>query len=217
MSEILRQDLMNSSGRQKLISFLEKESGNNSLIDTFDRLTELYFKINSVINISAIKNIDDIYIKHYLDSIYPYQYFEGACCDVGCGGGFPCLPLAIVTGLHFSGIDGVGKKLILIEKSISDLGIKNISYEHCRAEDLAKKTIRFDSVCARAVSDINKTISFCAPLTAKNGKLILYKTQNDEQADKNTLKRFNLETLDIIDYVLPNTDIKRRLYIYKKT
>ena len=104
-------ELDNSEGRKIFARFIRNEfDDSKSILEKFDILTKLYFEINSIVNISALRTVDDVYIKHYLDSIYPHKYFSGDCCDVGCGGGFPCLPLAISTGLNFVGIDGVGKK-----------------------------------------------------------------------------------------------------------
>lgn len=210
------QNLNNSAGRRLLDSFLRDELGNNKAIDIFDKLTYLYFQVNSVINISALRNIDDVYIKHYLDSIYPYKYFDGSCCDVGCGGGFPCLPLAIVTGLDFTGVDSVGKKLTLIRRCVSELNIKNIKAEYSRSEDLTKLNRSYTTVCARALADVDKALCYCAPLTAKSGKIVLYRTQNDSPAKPSSEKKYGVELAEAIDYTLPNTDIKRRLFIYKK-
>ena len=129
------QDL--SDGKQIFTSFLQR----NFELDytqKFELLTKLYFEVNSVINISAIRTEAEVYIKHYLDSIYPYKYFGGNCCDVGCGGGFPCIPLAIVTGLNFVGLDSVGKKLTLINRCVKEMNLSNITAVHARAEDIAK-------------------------------------------------------------------------------
>ena len=87
MTEQLQNEINNSSGRKIFADFLSTDfSEYEELLNTFDKLTDLYLQVLSVMNISAIKTIDDIYIKHYLDSIYPYKHFEGTCCDVGCGG-----------------------------------------------------------------------------------------------------------------------------------
>ncbi|MCM1367499.1 MAG: 16S rRNA (guanine(527)-N(7))-methyltransferase RsmG [Roseburia sp.] len=206
----------NFTGRSLLLEFL-KERFSAELIHKFDRLTELYTKFNSVINISAIKNPNDIYIKHYLDSIYPYKYFGGKCVDVGCGGGFPCIPLAIATGLDFIGIDGVGKKLALIKQCRDELGISNIDALHSRSEDLSRKNITFDTVSARAVADTDKVLGFCAPLASENGKIVLYKTQNDVEAKSSVCKKLGVRLVDTVDYTLLGTDIKRRLFIYEKS
>lgn len=186
-----------------------------SLPEKFQKLTELYFEFNAKINISAIREVGAVYIKHYLDSIYPYSYFNGECCDVGCGGGFPSIPLALVTGLPFTAIDGVGKKLNFIHEMNAALGL-NITPIHIRAEDLAKTPRRFDTVCARAVADTDKVLSYCAPLTKLGGKIILYKTPSDPASTQSALKKTHTELIKTEDYTLTNTDINRRLYIYKK-
>lgn len=208
-------ELKQSHGRKLLIDYLSEEFGDAGLIDKFDKLTEIYLSVNDVINISAIRDLDGIYIKHYLDSIMPYKYFEGRVCDVGCGGGFPCLPLAVVTNHTYLGIDGVGKKLTLIDRCANELGLTNISAKHIRAEDLCK-TEKFDTVCARALSDIDKAIAFCAPLLKPNGKLLLYKTQTDERASKSTEAKHKVKLELVKDYHIFGTDIARRLFVYVK-
>ncbi len=209
--------IQNSLGREILISFLKDRFGDNTTIDKFDALTELYNEVNSCINISAIRQIDDIYIKHYLDSIYPYEYFSGTCCDVGCGGGFPSLPLSIVTGKHFDAVESVGKKLTLIKRANSELKLSNIFPIHSRAEELISRGNSYDTVTARAVADLGKTLKYCAPLTKQGGKIVLFKTQNDEQVNNEILVRFEIKTQNAFDYTLPGTDIKRRLFVFIKS
>lgn len=217
MTEQLQNEINNSSGRKIFADFLSTDfSEYEELLNTFDKLTDLYLQVLSVMNISAIKTIDDIYIKHYLDSIYPHKHFEGTCCDVGCGGGFPCIPLAIVTDHNFTGVDSVGKKLLLLHRTVSELHLKNIKGEYARSEDLVKLHRSYDTVCARAVADVDKTLGFLAPLCASNGKIIMYKTQNDSPAKQSILDKYGVSLSEIIDYELPQTEIKRRLFIYKK-
>ena len=205
---------ISTNGRDLLNKYLI-ENKKTELIEKFDRLTVLYNEVNSVINISALRSEDDIYIKHYLDSVYAYKYFDGECCDVGCGGGFPCLPLAIMTGLRFNGIESVGKKLALIRRADAEK-IGSVTPIHARAEDIAKSGKTYDTVTARAVADIDKALSYCAPLCRSGGRIILYKTQNDKQASQQTLEKFRLQPTEVEDYTLPGTDINRRLFIYRK-
>ena len=203
-----------SDGKQIFTSFIQR----NFELDytqKFELLTKLYFEVNSIINISALRKEGDVYIKHYLDSIYPHKHFEGECCDVGCGGGFPCIPLAIVTGLPFTGLDSVGKKLTLINRCKTELGI-DITSIHARAEDIAKTDKRFDTVCARAVSDVDKTLSYCAPLAKQGGHIVLYKTQNETKADAKTENKQQVRLVEVEDYILFSTDIKRRVFVYEK-
>ena len=203
-------------GKKAFTEFLQQHFADSSLPKKFENLTKLYFEVNSVINISAIRTESDVYLKHYLDSIYPYKFFSGKCCDVGCGGGFPCLPLALVTDCSFVGLDSVGKKLALINRCKKELGLDNITSCHSRSEDLAKQGMLFDTVSARAVSDTDKSLAFCAPLAKKGGKIILYKTQNDNPAAEQTEKKLNVKLTVSEDYTLPYTDINRRLFVYDK-
>lgn len=216
MDEQLKTQLESSNGRKILLNFLTEKVKKPELIDVFDDMTDLYMQVNAVINISALKSVDDIYIKHYLDSIYPYELFGGSVCDVGCGGGFPSLPLAVTTGLPVTGLDSVGKKLLLIHRCISELHIKNIKTEYARSEDMVKLHRSYDTVCARALADVDKSVTLCAPLTKSGGKLILYRTQNDNDAKPETLQKTGMTLSEKIDYVLPETDIKRRILVYTK-
>lgn len=214
--ENLNSKLESSFGRRVFADYIKSKFEDLSLINTFDRLTALYFEVNSAVNISALRTVDDVYVKHYLDSVYPSEYFFGSCCDVGCGGGFPTLPLAITTKLDFTGLDSVGKKLALIKRAVAELGIKNVRPEYSRAEVLSKTEKRFDTVCARALADIDTALSFCAPLAKPHGKVILYRTQNDNEASEKTVTKYSLSLESVIDYDLPETDIHRRLFIYEK-
>ena len=216
MNEQLNNQLQSSFGRKALVNFLTEKLGKSEIIDTFDRITDLYMQVNSVINISGLKTFDDIYIKHYLDSIYPCDLFSGTVCDVGCGGGFPSLPLAVVTGLPITGLDSVGKKLLLIQRCVTELGIKNITHVYARSEDMVKIHKSFNTVCARALADVDKALSLCAPLAAPGGKIILYRSQNDNPAKPQTVQKTGTTLSDVIDYVLPETDIKRRIMVYTK-
>lgn len=206
--------LSDCAGRTLLKSFLA-DNFDGGVIEKFDKITELYNEVNAVINISAIKDADGIYIKHYLDSIYPHKYFSGRCCDVGCGGGFPCIPLSVITDCEFLGIDGVGKKLVLIDKCAAALNL-NIKSLHARAEELKRTDSGFDTVSARAVGDMDKVLSYCAPLCKPNGRIVLYKTQAEERASIKTEQKLNVSISEIEDYTLPGTDIKRRIFVYLK-
>lgn len=217
MTEELQQEIEQSQGRKIFYDYLkEKFNDADDLIKKFDILTDLYSQVNSVVNISAIKSVDDIYIKHYLDSLYPYEHFDGTCCDVGCGGGFPTIPLALAAKLRITGVDSVGKKLLLIHRCVSELHITTLTADYARSEDLVKLHKSYDTVCARALANVDKSLLFCAPLTKAGGKIILYRTQNDGPAKQQTLEKCYVNLKETIDYTLPQTDIKRRLLIYVK-
>ncbi len=216
LNENLAEEIQNSTGRKIFGDFLTDELKKPELLPMFDRLTEMYFDVNGIVNISALRTVDDVYIKHYLDSLYPYSEFEGTVCDVGCGGGFPSLPLAIATDLKITGLDSVGKKLMLIHRAVSELHLKNIKADYARSEDLVKLGRKYDTVCARALADTDKSLTFCAPLINIGGKIILYRTQNDTEPKAETLEKLYIHRIKTTDYVLPQTDIKRRLMVFGK-
>lgn len=213
----LDEEIKNSFGRKIFGDFLELELKKPELLPCFDVLTKLYFEVNSIINISALRAVDDIYIKHYLDSLYPLSEFRGkTVCDVGCGGGFPSIPLAIASDFEVTGLDSVGKKLKLIELAVSALKLNNLKSEHARSEDFAKKGNSFDTVCARALADINTAVTFCAPLVNQHGRLILYRTQNDDMPKSEILNKFEFSAVKVKDYELSGTGINRRVYIFER-
>lgn len=216
--EQITEQMQNSKVRSDFNEYVLKNFQNgNELIEKFDRLTKIYYEVNSVINISALRIVDDIYLKHYLDSIQPIKYFNGeSIADIGCGGGFPTIPLAITTGKKVVGIESIGKKLSLIKRVIPELDLNNLDYRYARAEEVAKNNELYDNVTARAVADTDKVLSYCAPLAKPNGLIILYKSKNDEKAKTQTLKKCGTKLVDVIEYTLFNTDIGRRLFIYSK-
>ncbi|MCX4314262.1 MAG: 16S rRNA (guanine(527)-N(7))-methyltransferase RsmG [Clostridia bacterium] len=215
MTDGLKTELESSDGRRIFADFLGS-IGKADTLEKFDMLTDLYYQVNSVVNISGLKTVDDVYIKHYLDSAYHWDKFSGTVCDVGSGGGVPCLPLAILTDCEITGLDSVGKKLLLIDRAKTELGLKNIKTDHARSEDLAKLGRRFDTVCARALADVDKALSYCAPLAKTDGRIILYRTQNESAANAQTINKFKVKLKETVDHLLPGTDIKRRLLVYEK-
>lgn len=120
----------------------------------FIQLETLYHDWNQKINVVSRKDIDELYMRHVLHSlgIAKIQKFnEGAqILDVGTGGGFPGIPLAILfPKTEFTLVDAIGKKIKVVEEVINGLGLKNISAYHSRVEDLPG---RFDFIVSRAVA-----------------------------------------------------------------
>lgn len=197
----------------KLRAFLvENNLDADGIEDKFARFLTLYEDFNSKINVSSIRDREGIYIKHFLDSIFPYKHFSGSCADVGCGGGFPCVPLCIVNpSLRFVAIDSVGKKLALADNAAKELGL-NLTTLHSRAENV---TERFDTVTARAVSSFDNLLAWCMPLVKKGGKFIAYKTVNDEPPPPALQLKHGVKNLNVIDYS-PDGTLNRRLFVFGK-
>jgi 16S rRNA (guanine527-N7)-methyltransferase len=142
-------------------------------------------------------------------------------CDIGTGGGFPLLPLAMVNEWSdFVWIDARRKKIDAVNDIIENLWLKNVNCKRSRIEDFAKnnKNIKFDYITARAVWFIDKIIPWSYDLLKKEWSFILYK-QYDEaeyQSLLNVCKKYKLNIKEKHKYKLFEWDIERVIYILKK-
>jgi len=123
-------------------------------IAQFDQLYELYSFWNSQINVISRKDIDELYERHILHSlgIAKFCSFKAGerVLDVGTGGGFPGIPLAILfPETHFHLVDSIGKKIKVVTEVAAALGLKNVKASHLRAEQITDK---YDFVVSRAVT-----------------------------------------------------------------
>jgi 16S rRNA (guanine527-N7)-methyltransferase len=123
-------------------------------LDQFGRLGSLYEEWNSKINVISRKDIEQLYERHILHSLAIAKIIqfkpETTVLDVGTGGGFPGIPLAILfPETSFKLIDSIGKKIKVVSEVASALELKNVDAEHIRVEDLKQK---YDFVVSRAVT-----------------------------------------------------------------
>lgn len=134
-----------------------------SQLEQFSALGDLYSEWNSKINVISRKDIDNLYERHVLHSlgICMLLHFKNGSkvMDVGTGGGFPGIPLAIMfPEVHFHMVDSIGKKLIVAGGVASAIGLKNVSFLHCRVEE--EKGL-FDFVVSRAVMPVSDLMRLC--------------------------------------------------------
>lgn len=126
------------------------------------------------VNLTAITDTDGIILKHFADCalLCPFVPTGAKVIDVGAGGGFPSLPLAVLRGdVRVISLDSTAKKLTFIEFAAAELGIKNISTMHARAEEAACGILResFDLACARAVASLPILAELCLPFVKQGG------------------------------------------------
>jgi 16S rRNA (guanine527-N7)-methyltransferase len=148
---------------------------------------ELYFKTlvewNEKINLTAITEREQVYMKHFYDSLTLSFYFPmgqvSSLADIGSGAGFPSIPLKIVfPHLRVTIIDSLNKRILFLRELVSLLRLEDIECVHGRAEDISRMPAyrdRFDLVTARAVARLSALNEFCLPFTRKGGTFIAMK------------------------------------------
>jgi 16S rRNA (guanine527-N7)-methyltransferase len=140
-------------------------------IQQFTALDDLYQEWNAKINVVSRKDIDSIYLHHVLHSlsIAAIADFQPGTTviDIGCGGGFPGVPLAIFfPQVKFHMVDSIAKKLKVVDAVCEGAGIKNITTQHTRAEDI--KNRKFDYAVSRAVAPLKDLWKWASPLLKKD-------------------------------------------------
>jgi 16S rRNA (guanine527-N7)-methyltransferase len=140
-------------------------------LEQFGALKELYADWNSKINVISRKDMDHFYKHHVLHSLAIAAKFDFLAnmqvMDLGCGGGFPGIPLAIMfPEAHFHLVDSINKKLKVVAEIATAIGLKNLTTQHSRAEDI--KNRKFDTVISRAVAPLKDLWHWGKPLIQKN-------------------------------------------------
>ncbi len=191
-------------------------------------LTEHMLEVNKSLNLTAIKEEKAVILKHYVDSLTVSQYIpEGSrVIDVGCGAGFPTLPLAIFRpDLTIFALDGTAKRINYVSETAKILGLTGVTAIAARAEELgAASEYResFDVVTARAVASLPILCELCIPFAKLGGKMIAMKSQQaSEELDtaKNCIKLCGGDVSNVISCNLKSDSgeiDKRNLIIIEK-
>ena len=191
------------------------------------QLIDQFISINLHTNLSAIRDPEGIQVKHIQDSLEINKVLilkpKSTLCDVGTGGGFPLLPIAISNPeVQCIGIDSTRKKIDAINEMITNLKIPNAKAVRTRAEEHkwqpAPSLAGYDYVTARAVSYIDKLLPQVHHLVKKGGKLILYKqyTPEESQDIMHFSKKYHFVIQKKHTYKLFDGDILRIIYVLKK-
>ena len=185
----------------------------------YDKLIEW----NNKFNLTAITQPKDVQIKHFVDSILPNDLLgeSKSICDIGCGAGFPSIPLAILNpDKKFTLVDSVNKKISFINYIIDLLDLQNVTATHSRAEDFAKDNFQgFDACVARAVASMPTLVEYTLPLLKKGGILLAYKGINYKEELEQCSKILDIlkgKLQDVKEYDLTEEE-KRYVIVIQKT
>lgn len=143
-----------NSGTQLIQSYFPEL--NETQLAQFDKLQEIYEDWNSKINVISRKDMEQFYVHHVLHSLGIAKVMafqpETKVLDIGTGGGFPGIPLAILfPETHFHLVDSIGKKITVVKDAVKQLKLGNVEAQQARAEELVRK---YDFVISRAVTQM---------------------------------------------------------------
>lgn len=191
----------------------------NEQLNKLDLFYKLLVEWNNKINLTRIIEEDEVYLKHYYDSLTIVKAIDltkvDTLCDVGSGAGFPGIVIKIVfPNLKITLIDSLLKRVNYLNEIIKELELDNIEAIHTRGEDY-KET--FDVVTSRAVANIEKLVKFTMHLVNKNGVFVAMKGDIDKELTKEVETKINkkYKIEKIIRFNLPKEESLRSLVIIK--
>ena len=182
---------------------------------------------NEKVNLTNITDPAEFRIKHNADSLmcvdFPEFLDAETVIDVGTGGGFPGIPLAVYAPeKHFTLLDSLNKRLKIIDELAGELGIKNITLVHGRAEDAARAKEhreKYDLCVSRAVSNLATLSEYCLPFIKVGGYLLAYKGPGAEEEVKEAakaLKTLGGSLVDIRETSMEEYGLDHRILVIKK-
>lgn len=185
-------------------------------LQQLERYYELLIEYNKVMNLTGITDKEEVYLKHFYDSLTITKVIDlnnyETLCDVGTGAGFPGLVIKILyPHLKVTLLDSLNKRLNFLNIVIKELDLKDIETVHTRVEEYNKK---FDITVARAVAPLNILLEYCIPITKVNSYFIAMKGKNEEAS--NAILKLNSEIIETNSFLLPVENSNRTIIKIKK-
>lgn len=182
---------------------------------------------NEKMNLTAITEQSEVYLKHFYDSISAAFYFDFqgslSICDVGAGAGFPSIPIKIAfPKLHITIVDSLNKRINFLEQLAKDLSLKNVRFIHDRAETFGQNPEhreKYDLVTARAVARLSVLSELCLPLVKVGGTFMAMKAAHaDEEinAGKKAISTLGGKIIQTHSFTLPIENSERNIVLIKK-
>lgn len=201
-----------------------KLSVSDAQIAQLEDFTARMLDTNKVMNLTRITDPKEIAEKHLLDCASLLQaadFSKKSVVDVGCGAGFPGMPLHILCpSCELTLLDSLGKRIRFLQGCIDAMNLSNIEAVHARAEEFAAKhREQYDFAVSRAVAQLNVLTELSLPLVKQGGAFIAMKSKDtDEELEraKKAIRLLGGEIEKIVDYTIPHTEITHRLVVIRK-
>ena len=197
---------------------------NNTQLKQLEDYYNLLIEWNNKINLTAITEKDQVYLKHFYDSLTITKIINlneiDSLCDIGTGAGFPGMVIKILfPNINVILVDSLNKRIEFLNKVIKELELKDIETIHTRVEEYGvKNREKFNLVTARAVAPLNTLLEYAIPLVKKNNYFIAMKSNVLEELKNidNSLKKLDTIIENKIEFNLPYEESKRTLISFKK-
>lgn len=203
---------------------------NLEMNDIQEKQFEVYYQFlieyNKITNLTRITEKDEVYYKHFFDSLTLAKSTNlddvESMCDMGSGAGFPSIPLKIMyPHLHITIVDSLNKRIVFLQKLAEKLNIKHTDFIHDRVENYAlTHQETFDLVTARALGSLSLISEMGIPMTKIGGRFIALKGNNYEAEfldSKKGIEYLGCQVLNVKKYILPNQFGTRFHIVISKT
>lgn len=192
---------------------------------------ETYFRMlvewNEKMNLTSITEKEEVYLKHFYDSISASFFIDfhkvTTICDIGAGAGFPSIPLKICfPHLHVTIVDSLQKRITFLNELAKGLNLQDTTFYHDRAETFGQRKEKresYDLVTARAVARLSVLSELCLPLVKKEGLFVALKASaadEEMQAGKKAVTVLGGEVVEKHSFVLPLEESERNIIVIKK-
>lgn len=193
-------------------------------LSKLNRYYEMIVETNKYMNLTAILEKEDVYLKHFYDSLTINKIVDlnniETLCDIGTGAGFPGIVIKICfPQLKITLVDSLNKRLEFLRKVVEELNLNNIEIIHARIEEYGiKNREKFDLVTARAVAPLNILLEYAIPLVKKDCYFIAMKSnvENEIKDSSNALIKLDSKIVEIQEFSLPIEHSKRTIVKIKK-
>ena len=188
-------------------------------LNQLEKFYELLIEWNQKINLTRITEKEEVYLKHFYDSLTIVKAIDlnkvDSLCDIGTGAGFPGIVLKIMfPNLRITLIDSLQKRINYLNEIIKELDLKDIEAIHVRGEDFKGS---FDVVTSRAVANIEKLVNYTMHLVSKDGVFIAMKGDIEAELTKEVEIKLNkkYQIVEVKKFLLPIEKSKRSLVVLK--